>query len=93
VALVAASSRGNPMHPPFFPFLLLRLNLNKTSALTAVVPVIFYLFIAGAGVAAVRSTIMVLSFLLAMLLDREKDLYDALFAAAFFILIFNPAAS
>jgi competence protein ComEC len=76
----------------FFPFLLLRLNLNKTSALVAVVPVVFYLFIAGAGVAAVRSTIMVLSFLLALLLDREKDLYDALFVAAFFILIFNPAA-
>jgi competence protein ComEC len=93
VALVAAFFFGaTRCILRFFPFLLLRLNLNKTSALTAVVPVIFYLFIAGAGVAAVRSTIMVLSFLLAMLLDREKDLYDALFAAAFFILIFNPAA-
>ena len=75
-----------------FPFLLLRLNLNKTSALLAILPVIFYTFIAGAGVAAVRSTIMVLSFLLALLLDRGKDLYDALFLAAFFILLFNPAA-
>ncbi len=43
-------------------------------ALVAIVPVIFYTFIAGLGVAAVRSTIMVLSFLLALLLDREKDL-------------------
>jgi hypothetical protein len=33
----------------------------------AVVPVIFYTFIAGLGVAAVRSTIMMLSFLLALL--------------------------
>ncbi len=75
-----------------FPFLLLRLNLNKTSALVAIIPVFFYTFIAGLGVAAVRSTIMVLSFLLALLLDREKDLYDALLVAAFFILLVNPAA-
>jgi competence protein ComEC len=93
VALVAAFFFGAARFIlRFFPFLLLRLNLDKTSALVAVVPVIFYLFIAGLGVAAVRSTIMVLSFLLALLLDREKDLYDALFVAAFFILIFNPAA-
>lgn len=75
-----------------FPSLLLRWNLNKTSALAAVVPVIFYTFIAGLGVAAVRSTIMMLSFLLALLLDREEDLYDALFLAAFLILIVSPAA-
>jgi ComEC/Rec2-related protein len=75
-----------------FPPLLLRLNLNKTSALVAIVPVIFYTFIAGLGVAAVRSTIMTLSFLLALLLDREKDLYDALFVAAFLILVVTPAA-
>jgi len=35
-----------------FPFLLLRLNLNKTSALVAIIPVIFYTFIAGLGVEA-----------------------------------------
>jgi hypothetical protein len=35
-----------------FPSLLLRLNLNKTSALVAIVPVILYTFIAGLGVAA-----------------------------------------
>jgi competence protein ComEC len=93
VALVAAFFFGATRFVlRFFPFLLLRLSLNKTSALVAVIPVIFYTFIAGLGVAAVRSTIMVLSFLLALLLDREKDLYDALFLAAFFILIFNPAA-
>ncbi|HSR10941.1 MAG TPA: ComEC/Rec2 family competence protein, partial [Thermodesulfobacteriota bacterium] len=40
----------------------------------------------------VRSTLMVLSFLLALLLDREKDLYDALLAAAFLILAYSPAA-
>ena len=93
VALVAAFFFGaTRLILKLFPSLLLRLNLNKTSALVAIVPVIFYTFIAGLGVAAVRSTIMTLSFLLALLLDREKDLYDALFVAAFLILIVTPAA-
>ena len=93
VALVAAFFFGaTRLLLKLFPSLLLRLNLNKTSALVAIVPVIFYTFIAGLGVAAVRSTIMTLSFLLALLLDREKDLYDALFVAAFLILVVTPAS-
>jgi competence protein ComEC len=75
-----------------FPSLLLRFDLQKTAALVAILPVIFYTFIAGLGVAAVRSAVMVLSFLLVLLLDREKDLYDALFLAAFGILIVSPGA-
>jgi len=93
VALVAAFFFGvTRWILKLFPAMLLRLPLSKTSALVAVVPVIFYTFIAGLGVAALRSTIMMLSFLLALLLDREKDLYDALFLAAFLILIVTPAA-
>jgi competence protein ComEC len=93
VALVAAFFFGATRWVlKLFPSLLLRLSLSKTSAGVAVVPVIFYTFIAGLGVAAVRSMIMMLSFLLALLLDREKDLYDALFLAAFLILIVSPAA-
>lgn len=93
IALVAAFFFGVTRFVlSFFPFLLLRLDLNKTSAVAAILPVIFYTFIAGLGVAAIRSAIMVLSFLFVLLLDREKDLYDALGAAAFFILVFNPAA-
>ncbi len=93
VALVAAFFFGATRFLlRLFPSLLLRLNLNKASALGAVVPVIFYTFIAGLGVAAVRSMIMTLSFLFALLLDRGKDLYGAIFLAAFLILIANPAA-
>ena len=93
VALVAAFFFGlTRFLVRLFPPLLLRFNLNKTSALAAIFPVIFYTFIAGMGVAAVRSTIMALSFLLALLLDRQKDLYDALFLAAFLILLAAPAA-
>ncbi len=93
VALVAAFFFGSTRWTlKLFPSLLLRLSLSKTSAAVAVVPVIFYTFIAGLGLAAVRSMIMMLSFLVALLLDREKDLYDALFVAAFLILIVSPAA-
>jgi competence protein ComEC len=93
VALVAAFFFGaTRLALKLFPSLLLRLNLNKASALVAIVPVILYTFIAGLGIAAVRSAIMTLSFLLALLLDREKDLYDALFVSAFLILIVTPAA-
>ena len=93
VALVAAFFFGlTRFLVRLFPPLLLRFNLNKTSALVAIFPVIFYTFIAGMGVAAVRSAIMALSFLLALLLDRQKDLYDALFLAGFLILVAAPAA-
>jgi len=93
VALVAAFFFGlTRFLVRLFPPLLLRFNLNKASALVAIFPVIFYTFIAGLGVAAVRSSIMALSFLLVLLLDRPKNLYDAFFLAAFLILVAAPAA-
>ena len=93
VALVAAFFFGlTRFSVRLFPPLLLRFNLNKASALVAIIPVIFYTFVAGLGVAAVRSSIMALSFLLVLLLDRPKNLYDALFLAAFLILVAAPAA-
>ncbi len=52
VALVAAFFFGATRWIlKLFPYLLLRVPLSKTSALVAVVPVIFYTFIAGLGVA------------------------------------------
>lgn len=93
VALVAAFFFGVArLFIKLFPSLLLRWPLNKVAASTAIIPVIFYTFIAGLGVAAVRSTIMLLSLLLALLLDRWRDLYDALCLAAFIILVVSPGA-
>jgi hypothetical protein len=60
-ALVAAFFFGvTRLTLKLFPSLLLRLNLNKTSGLVAIVPVFFYTLIVGLGVAAVGG----------MLLDR-----------------------
>lgn len=93
VALVAAFFFGVArLFLKLFPSLLLHWPLNKVAASTAIIPVIFYTFIAGLGVAAVRSTIMMLSLLLALLLDRWRDVYDALFLAAFLILVVSPGA-
>jgi hypothetical protein len=48
VALVAAFfSEAIRLIFKLFPFLLLRVNLNKASALVAIAPVIFYTFIRG----------------------------------------------
>jgi hypothetical protein len=48
VALVAAFFFGAiRLIFKLFPFLLLRVNLNKASALVSIVPVIFYTFIRG----------------------------------------------
>jgi hypothetical protein len=48
VALVAAFFFGAiRLIFKLFTFLLLRVNLNKASALVAIVPVIFYIFIRG----------------------------------------------
>jgi len=70
VALVAAFFFGvTRWILKLFPAMLLRLPLSKTSALVAVVPVIFYTFIAGLGLATARSMIMTLSFLLPLLLE------------------------
>jgi hypothetical protein len=48
VALVAGFFPGViRLISKLFPFLLLRVNLNKAAALVAIVPVIFYTFIRG----------------------------------------------
>ena len=71
-------------------YLLLRWNMAKISMLFAILVVIIYTFIAGAGISVVRASIMVTTFMCAILLNREGDLYNTLALAAFFILIITP---
>ena len=71
-------------------YLLLRWNMTRISMLFAILIVILYTFIAGAGISVVRASIMVMVFLGAILLNREGDLYNALALSAFLILIFTP---
>ncbi len=73
-------------------YLLLRFNIFKISLLFATIPIIIYAFIAGLGISTIRATIMILTFLLSVLLDRERDILNTVALVAFIILIIAPAS-
>jgi len=75
-----------------FPYLLLRFNVVKISAFIAVIPVLIYTFIAGLGVSVIRAAIMIMAFLIAVLIHKERDMFNALALAALIILLINPTA-
>jgi competence protein ComEC len=65
---------------------------RKIAALATVVPVTFYAFLAGGQTATIRSLIMILAALAAVVLDRERDLLPALSLAALVTLLIDPQA-
>lgn len=69
-----------------------RIDPRKAAALLTVVPVTFYALLAGGEVATLRSLVMILAGLLALLLDREHDLPTALALSAIVLLAWHPAA-
>ena len=72
--------------------IMLSTNISKVSALITFIPVITYCFIAGHGVSTIRATIMVITYLTAIIIGREEDLWNTLAMAAFLILIFSPSS-
>ncbi|MGC2424065.1 MAG: ComEC/Rec2 family competence protein [Nitrospirota bacterium] len=80
-----------------FPYrLALRLSLlmdrNKAAALAAIPAVAAYSFLAGLHVTTVRSILMIAVFLIAVLIDRERDSLNVLAAAAILVLVPDPSA-
>jgi len=73
-------------------YLLLRFNILKVSAVFAFIPIIIYAFIAGFGISTVRATIMILTFLVAILCGKERELFNTLALAAFVILVISPGS-
>ena len=71
-------------------YLMLRFNIIKVATAAAIVPVIIYALVAGMGTTVLRSMLMTLAFLTALLIGRQKDLYNILFGAALIILIIAP---
>lgn len=65
---------------------------RKIVALLCVVPVLFYMFLVGPKISALRAGVMILVYHFAVLINREKHLLNALLVAAFLILIWNPEA-
>jgi competence protein ComEC len=71
-------------------FLLLSISVKKWAAGLTIPCIILYAFIAGGGISVIRAAIMVITFLLSILLNRERDLLHTLALAAFLILVFSP---
>jgi competence protein ComEC len=71
-------------------YLLLRFNIVKVSTIFGIIPVVIYTFIAGMGISVVRASIMALTFMIAIILGKDRDLYNTLALAALIILLFSP---
>jgi competence protein ComEC len=71
-------------------FLLLSISVRKWAAGLTIPCIILYAFIAGGGMSVIRAMIMLTTFLLSILLNRERNLLHTLALAAFLILIFSP---
>ncbi|MCI0528701.1 MAG: ComEC family competence protein, partial [Nitrospira sp.] len=75
---------------------LLRMGLyftvSQLAALVTMLPVLFYALLAGGQVATIRSLIMILVYLLAMLIHREDNLLQALALATILVLLWDPLA-
>ncbi|MEN6507408.1 MAG: DNA internalization-related competence protein ComEC/Rec2 [Smithella sp.] len=71
-------------------YLMLRFNIIKIATAAAFVPVAVYALVAGMGTTVLRAALMTLAFLTALLIGKQKDLYNILFFAALVILIVAP---
>ena len=74
----------------FSTVLMLRANLFKVAAFFSFLAVLFYTALAGAMVPTVRSAIMIGVYQLAVLLDREEEVFASLTLAALLIALVWP---
>ena len=73
-------------------YLMLRFNVIKLATAASFLPVAAYALIAGMGTPVLRSTLMALAFFVALLIGRQRDLYQVLSLAALLILMAMPEA-
>lgn len=67
-------------------------NPSRAAALATIPVVVFYTLLAGAQVATVRSTVMVVTYLAAILIGRGSQPLNSLALAAILTLLFDPQA-
>ncbi len=76
--------------------LLVRLTLyvmpSQIAAVATAIPVTFYALLAGGQVATIRALVMILVYLVAVIIHRQDDLFNALAFAAILILAWDPRA-
>jgi len=70
--------------------LSLKLNIHKLAALLSCFPVIFYTGLTGFQTSSLRAMIMVLTYLLSIILGRERDVWSTLALAGLVILGIDP---
>jgi competence protein ComEC len=68
------------------------LTASQLAALITTLPVLFYALLAGGQVATIRSLMMILVYLLAVLIHREDNLLQALALATILVLLWDPRA-
>jgi len=68
----------------------LTLNIHKAAAAATIPPLILYTFIAGARIPTIRAAIMIIIYLVSILLDRQRNLYNTLAVAGLVILLVSP---
>lgn len=71
-------------------YLMLRFHIIKIAAATSMIPVFIYTLVAGMGTPVLRSAIMAVSFIIALMIGKLRDPYNVLLIAAFIILIIFP---
>jgi competence protein ComEC len=74
-------------------WLLLTANVPKLAAALSAVPVLLYAGIAGSNVATTRSVVMILVFVGAVVVDRQRHLLVSLALATLIILATSPGSS
>lgn len=74
----------------FFLYPLKRLYKGKIRIIAALIILWSFAFISGLGATVVRASIMTSFYLTAIMLERKNSALNALFAAIFFILLFEP---
>jgi competence protein ComEC len=70
----------------------LTLDIHKLAAAITIPPLILYTFIAGARIPTIRAAIMIVIYLISILLDRQRNLYNTLGVAALVILLVSPVS-
>lgn len=74
------------------PRLLLSCDAARIAVSISVFPVLLYCSIAGFNIPTLRSAVMVICYLIALLLGRTQDLLHTLFVAAFLVLLLMPTS-
>ncbi len=73
-----------------FEWIILSISIKRLAAGLTIPCIILYTLIAGSGISVIRATIMVVTFLLSIIFQRERNLLHTLALSAFIILLFSP---